>query len=158
MREGSDARRGVSTGVPESRNLTVPLWDISTVATIPRTLGLTTLNTRHPLLEFLEAADVRLALRSGSGRGFVERMERRELRGSGSWVGGYHAYFVTPSTSGVDKFHCVPHADVAWAVGSLVYGLFRRQLVPVDESHLSDCLFGVQDVLLKQEMKSWFVA
>jgi hypothetical protein len=114
--------------------------------------------TRHPLLEFLEKADMSLSLRTGTGRGFVDRVEKRELRSSTAYAGSYNAYFIAPSSTGADKFHCVDHTDVSWAVGALIYALFRRHLIPVDEAHLGDCLFSVQDVLLKQEAKSWFRA
>ena len=114
--------------------------------------------TRHPLLEFLDAADKQAALRSGSGRGLVERIEKRELRGSGEFVGAYNAYVLGASSAGLDRFLCVPHVDVAWAAGVLVYGLYRRFQIPVDATHLGDCCFALADVLLKQELKSWFRA
>jgi len=114
--------------------------------------------TRHPLLEFLEKADMSLSLRTGTGRGFVDRVEKRELKGSRAYAGHYNAYFIAASSTGADKFHCVDHTDVSWAVGALVYGLFRRHMIPVDEAHLGGCLYSVQDVLLKQASKSWFRA
>lgn len=114
--------------------------------------------TRHPLLEFLERADVSLSLRTGTGRGFVDRVEKREFRGAAAYAGSYNAYFIASSSTGADKFHCVDHTDVGWAVGALVFGLYRRHVIPMDEAHLGGCLFSVQDALLKQELKSWFRA
>jgi hypothetical protein len=114
--------------------------------------------TRHPLLEFVERADASLSLRTGTGRGFVDRVELREFRGSAAYAGRYNAYFIASSSTGADKFHCVDHTDVGWAVGALAFALYRRHMIPLDESHLGGCLFSVQDVLLKQELKSWFRA
>ncbi len=113
---------------------------------------------RHPLLDFLEVADAKTALRSGSETRFIERVEKRAIQGTGKWVGNYRAYYIARDPSGTDTFHCVAHADLGWAVGLLVYRLFRKHIIPVDAEHLSDALFGMRDGLTKQELKSYFLA
>ena len=111
--------------------------------------------TLHPLLEFLDPEDA-LTARGGADRGVVSHIEKRMLKGSSKYTGGYYTFFLKRGVAGVDLFPCMDHVDVGWAAGALVYQWFIRHSVPTNAVHFDSALFAVQDVLLEQELKCWF--
>lgn len=111
----------------------------------------------HPLLEFLDVQDA-LSQRGGADRGVVERIERRDLKGSSRYADSYYTFFLKRGVAGVDLFPCLDHIDVGWGAGALIYQWFIRHGVPTDALHFDRAMFAVEDVLLQQELKCWFTA
>jgi hypothetical protein len=111
----------------------------------------------HPLLEFLDPQDA-LSARGGFDRGVVERVEKRDLKGSSKYADTYYAFFLKRGVAGVDLFPCLDHIDVGWAAGALIYQWYIRHGVPANKLHFWRALFAIEDVLLQQELKCWFWA
>lgn len=107
----------------------------------------------HPLLPVLD-----LSGPGGPAATGVTRVERCELRGSSMWAGAYASFVLRRGMGTADCFLCTEHADVGWAVGTLVYQWLVRREMPADVPHLTDVLFAFDDVMLGQPLKCWFHA
>jgi hypothetical protein len=113
--------------------------------------------TLHPLMNFIDPQDGESA-RGGADRGVVDRVEKRDLKGSSKYADQYYAFFLKRGVAGVDLFPCLDHIDVGWAAGALIYQWYIRHGVPANKLHFWRALFAVEDVLLQQELKCWFWA